>query len=50
MRNERHELQEIDDVLKIPRGTVTRIISRYKLRGDVENLTQTGSEGYKVFC
>lgn len=32
----RDKLQEIADVLKIPRGTVTWVISRYKLRGDVE--------------
>lgn len=29
-------------MLKIPRGTVTGVITRYKLRGDVENLPQTG--------
>ena len=42
MRNEGHKLQEIADVLKIPGGTVTGVISRYKRRGDVENLPQTG--------
>lgn len=30
-------------MLKIPRGTVTGVITRYKLRGDVENLPQTRS-------
>lgn len=57
MRNKGHKLQEIADVFKIPRGTVTGVISRYKLWGDVENLPQTGrplyfpftvNEGYKV--
>lgn len=30
-------------MLKIPRGTVTGVITRYKLRADVENLPQTRS-------
>lgn len=42
MRNAGHELHEIADVLKIPMGTDTGVITRYKLRGDVENLPQTG--------
>lgn len=42
MRNEGHKLQEIADVLKIPREIVTKAISRYYFRGDVENLPKTG--------
>lgn len=42
MRKQGKKLQEIADILSIPRGTVSDVIVRFKQRGSVENKPQTG--------
>ena len=42
MRKSYHKLQEIADILTIPRGTVSDVFVCFKRRGSVENKPHTG--------
>ena len=40
LRNEGYTLQQIADTLKIPRGTVSDVLVRFRKRGSTENKTE----------